>query len=431
MTSLSPSPNVHDRTHRIHGRPVDRAWRHVRALLLIVSAVSAALGSSSDAAVFPVGTTTRTFVDSTRSGRSVDCDIYYPGETSGANVPLADGAFPVVSFGHGFLIGTTRYEYLGNGLASSGFLVVMPRSEGGVFPDHEAFGLDLAFVIRALAEEAEQPGSLWDGHVEPESAVLGHSMGGGASFLAADADPTITAIANLAAAETNPSAIEAASRISIPALLLAGDGDCVTPPSQHQIPMYDALASPCRTLVTVIGGSHCQFADSGSVCELGEIGCDGPGIARSEQHTIVLELLVPWLDSQLRGDSAAWFAFQGRIEEEDVAFEQECTTADLPDPDRVNAGTVHSIPSLQISPNPTRDRVTLELPPELALRQSVPTLSVRIFDASGRSVDALSWDLAATSLGWDPGPDFPSGVYWVTAGVGSQILARGRLQLVR
>ncbi|MCA9758159.1 MAG: alpha/beta hydrolase [Candidatus Eisenbacteria bacterium] len=415
---------------RRNGPSVSPWWvGWIRILFVVISGIFAV---DAGAVVFPIGTTARTFVDSSRSNRDIACDVYYPGATSGQDVPTAEGAFPVVSFGHGFLIGTARYGYLGEGLASAGFIVVIPRSEGGVFPDHGAFGLDLAFVLRALAEEAEQPGSLWEDHVQPESAVLGHSMGGGASFLAADSDPGITAIANLAAAETNPSAIAAASRLSIPALLLAGENDCVTPPGEHQIPMYEALGSSCRTLVTVRGGSHCQFAESGSVCELGELGCNGPGISRAEQHAVVLDLLIPWLNSQLRGDLAAWNAFQQRIAQGNVFYEQDCAVTDVLEADSSDTETSQSVPPLVITPNPTTGYVSFQLPTSAGDPLDFPLpATLRVLDAAGRVLDTSTWESPDVALRWDRGTEVPSGVYWVTVESDSRLLARGRIQILR
>lgn len=375
-----------------------------------------------------VGTTARTFVDPARSGRSVACDVYYPAPTAGQNVPVAEGAFPILSFGHGYLIGAERYAYLGNGLASAGFIVVLAESEGGLFPDHGAFGLDLAFVLRALADESETPGALFEGHVAPESAVLGHSMGGGASFLAADSDPDIDAIANLAAAETNPSAIAAASRLTMPALLLAGELDCVTPPEDHQVPMYEALTSDCRTLVTIRQASHCQFAESGSLCELGEFSCDDPGLGRAEQQAVVLQLLVPWLRAQLTGDMGAWDEFQIRIAESDVIAVQDCALADLEE----FLSTHDAVPALRILPNPARgSRFTIAFAPGSAAPASSP-LSLRLVDARGRTLESRSWTPSSAPLQWDLGSrDLASGIYWIVASNGSATLGRGRLQVVK
>ena len=52
--------------------------------------------------------------------------------------------------------------------------------------------------------------------------------------------------------------------------MFCGTNDCVTPPADHQIPMYDALAGGWRTRVTITGASHCQFNSYSFLCALGE-----------------------------------------------------------------------------------------------------------------------------------------------------------------
>ena len=326
---------------------------------------------------YAIGHRTIVFVDPERADRQIPTEVYYPAETPGESVPIAAGPFPVLSFGHGYVMTVGSYEFLYNGLVPRGRIVALPTTEGGFFPSHEQLGLDLAFVLSALRAEGEDPASPFYGEVAPTSAVMGHSMGGGASVLAARADPTITVLANFAAAETNPSAIEAAADVSQPALIFAGSLDCVTPPAQHQIPIYEALASPCRALITVTGASHCQFADYNYLCSLGEGGCDSPTISRSEQHAIVLRLLDPWLRAQLDGDGEAWAEYQALLEQEEgfVAV-QDCEVAQAPAEER----SAYPPPlSLRVEPNPSRGAVDLlfDLPEPVSV-------CLEIHDAAGR-----------------------------------------------
>ena len=71
--------------------------------------------------------------------------------------------------------------------------------------------------------------------------------------------------------------------------------------------MY-ANHNDCKGYVLITGGSHCQFANSNFICELGELACPGDGISESEQHAAVLEILTPWLQAYLKTDYAAWEA---------------------------------------------------------------------------------------------------------------------------
>jgi hypothetical protein len=166
--------------------------------------------------------------------------------------------------------------------------------------------------------------------IDSMSCVMGHSMGGGAAFLAAQQSPSIKAIATLAAAETSPSAINAAASLSIPALLLAGGNDCVTPPSGHQIPMYNSLQSDCKTYISINGGSHCQMAEYNFYCAFGEATCSpSPAISRAQQHLVINRYLTPWLQSILKGDETAGEVFDSTLRvDPEVTWLKNCVLCD-------------------------------------------------------------------------------------------------------
>lgn len=243
--------------------------------------------------------------------RTIPCDVYHPADAPGIDVPLAGGIFPVLVLGHGFVMSTGAYTNFSEAFVPRGYILVLPTTESGLIPAHEEFGLDLAFIAQAVQAANGDTLSPFFGHVAPATALMGHSMGGGASFLGADGNPSIQTLVNFAAAETNPSAIVAATNVLVPTLMFAASEDCVTPIPDHQQPMYDALTVPCRALVTVLGGGHCYFAESNFNCSFGEFTC-GPNltISREEQHDAVEDLAGLWLDHFLKGDMPAFTAFQ-------------------------------------------------------------------------------------------------------------------------
>ena len=211
---------------------------------------------------FQIGHTTINFTDPTRNNRVIASEVYYPSDTIGDNVPMTttNGVFPVLSFGHGFVMTWDAYQNFWNALVPNGYILVFPKTEGAFSPSHLDFGKDLAFVLDQMNVLNANPTSLFYNRVSSMNAVMGHSMGGGASFLAAQLNSSIKTIVNFAPAETNPSAINAAASITIPSLIFSGINDCVTPPNTNQIPMYNSLTSSCKTLISIIGGSHCQMA---------------------------------------------------------------------------------------------------------------------------------------------------------------------------
>jgi len=397
---------------------------HVCSLLLLVGLLLPAAAL----AQFAVGTADVTYNDPDRDGRPVPVDLYYPATADGANQPVADppaGGFATVAIGHGYQMSAGVYGWLAEELARIGCVVAVPRTGGELFPSHGTFGLDLAFAARTLRDAGDDDGSPFFGRMSDRALLMGHSMGGGASLLGLAGDPSLTGVANFAAAETNPSAIAACGQIDRPALLFAGTNDCVTPPADHQVPMYDALAGGWRALVTLDGASHCQFAEYSFICSLGEF-CSAD-ISRTEQHDRVWFLLEPWVRAIGLGDQAQAQVFQERLETSSwLAFEQAGAIATAAPPPTDLA------PRLAVAPNPFNPITTVQL--ELPADGSV---SLRLFDARGRLVrDLATGDLRAGrhDIRWDgrdqAGRNVAAGIYLarLESTVGQ---ATARLVLVR
>ena len=246
-----------------------------------------------------LGHTTLTFTDATRNNRSIPCEIYYPATSAGDNTTALDPAFlalsgyPAIAVGHGFVIGAANYDLIASQLIPFGFVVALVNTETGFSPNHQEFGLDLAFVTHALQLESQNSSSILHNIVNQErEAIIGHSMGGGAAWLAAASDPLIDAIVGLAPAETNPSAIAAAASVNCNTLVFSGSEDAVTPPADNHQPIFDGT-NGCKTFVSLTGGSHCGFIDSGTLCDFGEP--LGGNLSRADQQEAYLTLMTAWL----------------------------------------------------------------------------------------------------------------------------------------
>ena len=246
-----------------------------------------------------LGHTTLTFTDAARNNRSIPCEVYYPalsaGENTAALAPafLALTGYPAIAVGHGFVIGAANYSLIAEQLIPFGFVVALVNTETGFSPSHENFGLDLAFVTHALQQESQNSTSILYNIVNQEKeAIIGHSMGGGAAWLAAASDPLIDAVVGLAPAETNPSAIAAAASVNCNTLVFSGSEDAVTPPADNHQPIFDG-SNGCKTFVSLTGGSHCGFIDSGTLCDFGEP--LGGSLPRADQQEAYLTLMTAWL----------------------------------------------------------------------------------------------------------------------------------------
>jgi dienelactone hydrolase len=275
---------------------------------------------------YQIGHTTVTFNDPTRNGgfgsgggpgRQIQTEVYYPTYTAGENTPVATFPdFPVIVFGHGFAMGWDAYENIWEHLVPQGYIMAFVRTEGSLIPapSHGDFGQDLALVSTKMLALNAAAGSLFNGKVKQKSVIMGHSMGGGATMLAAANNANIAGIVGLAPAETNPSAIGVCANISVPALIFSGSSDGVTPPAEHHLPIYQGISSTCKSFVSITGGAHCYFANSNFNCDFGEsTSSQGISITRAEQQQKTFAILDPWLQYVLGEDCFALNAFQSSL----------------------------------------------------------------------------------------------------------------------
>ena len=257
------------------------------------------------------------YKDNSRN-RDVLAEVYYPANAAGDDVPLASGQFPVMVFGHGFVMTWDSYSFLWNYFVPKGYICVFPRREGGISPNHTNYGLDLAFLSNLFPNVLNNDAtSAFYQHVSNKTAIMGHSMGGGASFLACKNNTQATTMVTFAAANTNPPSIDSAVKVTIPTLVLAGAEDCVAPTADHQLPMYNNTSANLKYFVELVGASHCKFSDGNSAtCNFGEttscIGW-GPFLTVQEQQTRVLTLIEPWLNYYLKENCNEWTTFSNNL----------------------------------------------------------------------------------------------------------------------
>ena len=347
-----------------------------------------AVAQSGLAQPFQIGHTTITFTDPTRSNRVIPTEIYYPADVAGDNVSMTAvaGTFPVLSFGHGFVMTWDAYQNFWNALVPNGYIMAFPKTEGSLSPSHLDFGKDLAFVIDQMTVLNNDASSVFYNRVSTMNAVMGHSMGGGASFLAAQLNSSIKTIVNFAPAETNPSAVNAAASVSIPALIFSGVNDCVTPPNVHQIPLYNGLSSTCKTLISIIGGSHCQMANSNFFCTVGESSCSPqPTISRAVQQATVNTYLLPWLNYQLKGNCPQGNLFDPQIVADNaITFQKNCLQCnDLSQQDSLTANPI------KVFPNPVSNHLNV-------IGMTGMSYGLKLYDINGKIISVTDFTTSTT-----------------------------------
>jgi len=331
---------------------------------------------------FLVGNSEISYTDTTRNNRQISTLVFYPATIEGTNTPVADGMFPVISFGHGFLMDYQAYAYLWEDLVPRGYILAFANTETGFTPSHLNFGLDMVFVLKALVAEGISPESAFFEHIAEKTLVMGHSMGGGCAYIGlSESGFEATAIVSLAAsAETTPSAIEAAAQIEIPNLVFAAQADSLTPNNENQIPIYENSGSYCKTYINILGGAHCYFAEVNFTCDLGEtLAGSTPTISRNQQHENVLTFLQPYLAYYLNNNTSAWDTFTGLLyNSTDVNYMIDCNT-------QSSKGRVSTIPFC-ISPNPTSGATTIDFNQSMTGK----TITLELFNAQLQSIEKMT-----------------------------------------
>ena len=364
---------------------------------LILSILAGAVSLSA----YDVAQINRTYVDPSRDNREIPTQIYYPVLEQQIRKGQRQ-AFPLIAFAHGWILPVSTYATLRDDLVSQGWIMAFPTTESGLFPNHLDFALDLEFVAHGVLAENYQNGSELFGQVLQYSVLMGHSMGGGASVLAA-ANTSCDALVTLAAAETDPSAIASATQVTIPSLTLAGGSDVITPPDQHQVPIFQNLASTYKSYVSFNGVGHLNIYT----------------------NSLVLTAIRTWLDYALSDDNSALAAWFGFLDQNLDALSY--LNVGYPE---VVASDPHAAPylsRLEIWPNPARSAASLRYRLDQGGR-----VCLTLFDLRGRKLRTLyegqrppgshQLDFATE--------DLPSGMYLARLQAGNRA-SRGWLTLVK
>ena len=367
---------------------------------LFILFVSLALISK--AQTFPVGHMSINFKDASRTGgysisggiamsgtgRNIGTEVYYPAVGAGNNTAVAAGQFPIVVFGHGFAMTYDNYDNIYNRLAALGYIVLLPRTEGSIFPNpnHADFGADLKLLATQglLLNAATTPTALatFNGKVIQKSAIGGHSMGAGCSYIAAQNNSTLTCLFNFAAATSNTtgvSSVAGANLVTVPTLVISGEKDNVAD-STVQNSHYNPTASNIKFHSIIKDVTHCDFGNGMSVtCTIGQAACNTAS-CNAIYFNRYMSYLEPFLANQLKSDCAAGNTFMSLIQNPSVDRVGRkingsiaCTTTALLDQSLVN--------TLSVFPNPTNGKINIAYTTEIT-----SAIVFELYDISGRLI---------------------------------------------
>jgi pimeloyl-ACP methyl ester carboxylesterase len=243
-----------------------------------------------------------TYKDTSRNNRLITAELFYP--TVLEDSSIADGNFSLIVFAHGYQQEFNDYNYIYEKLTPMGYILAFLTTEQGLTIDIDTFAEDITFLQETLLNS--EPILL--NHLKSTSALMGHSTGGGAIYLADAISSQSTTLISMAALGdvygpiygTNP--IDIASSITTSSLILSGSKDCITPSEIHQQPLFNNLKGK-KDMITIDGGDHCGFSDSFNCPKAEAASCglffQGTTIEETTQRKITLDKIIPWLNEYL------------------------------------------------------------------------------------------------------------------------------------
>jgi pimeloyl-ACP methyl ester carboxylesterase len=234
-------------------------------------------------------------------GRKVEVLLLYPKGT---------GPLLWVVFSPGFLFTGLAYRSWGELLASHGMATALVSYAYSLFnPDHRVLVADLLFVLDTLPAEAQRYGVRLDPF---RVALVGHSLGGKLSFLAA-AERPVQAVVGLDPVDGGapgvidpvrfPSAVAVLGSVRAPVLLLGAEygkrvkfGTPCAPQDANFRKFFEASLAPALK-VEQRGAGHVDYLDNhncGLLCSVCWPGDDPPAV-RAQAQTYVLLFLQGYL----------------------------------------------------------------------------------------------------------------------------------------
>ncbi len=298
----------------------------------ILFLVATFITSSSFAQVWEVGTHTMTFVDSSRGNRQIETQIFYPSDIGGTGSPMgspSDKRFPLIVFGHDTDVDYANYSYLWERLVNKGFFLAFPKTEMGPNPNVDELAKDMAFIASQFVVMRFTPGSFYFFRYNLRACMMGHGTGGGAATLAMQYYPLARTYVSLAATETVPSAINAASLITKPSVVITGDEDCVSPSASNSELIFNNIDSDCKTYINMFGASHCHFAMDAGACTATEVLCTGNTANSAAINWNTTYLLISFLRYFMKDNVVALPRFEWKLthkdKQDDWSYIYSCT----------------------------------------------------------------------------------------------------------
>ena len=297
---------------------------------------------------------------------------YFEGQAiRGTSYDFSMSPYPLVILSPGFSFGAPTYAWLGEHLASYGFVVLAPEHHEHLDPENELWRATIRRPqdILALMDYIDgqvRPGGAFTGLIDPDRvAVVGHSYGGYTALAAAGAQidthafeshcadaldakepgawlcdvllPHMADMAAMAGLDSIPEGLWPAwtdprvdaivplasdafffgqaglAEINVPVMAIGGTADNDAPYMWGTYPAYEYVSSPKKVRIALDNAEHMIFTGPCETIPLyfkffsGEF-CTDPGWDRQYAHNLVRHFTTAFLLAELKQDTDAAFA---------------------------------------------------------------------------------------------------------------------------
>jgi len=217
--------------------------------------IGLAIGREFDERLYEV----RTYETEVTSEAFAGATVFYPLTLS------FDPPNGAVAFMPGYRAPASIYEWWGPALASLGYSVFILETNTPTDALAARANALIAAVDFIKSENQNSSAPVADKIDIEKIAIMGHSMGGGASLLAAtQIEDDIKAVIPLAlyCCEPGQSFSGDYGNLEVPAMIIASAEDEVAPPSDHAKLLYDSIGGR-KTYIEFASGDHMFVSNSG------------------------------------------------------------------------------------------------------------------------------------------------------------------------
>ena len=229
---------------------------------------------------------------------------------------------PVILIGHGFQLPAKQYNGYADRLASHGFIACTVDFPAGFSPNHAGNAQDMVGALDWVLVQSASGGSPLQGKVDiNQIGVMGHSLGGKVSVLAAKTDARFKAVLGLdpvdaATGCTDKTLCPDASDslpLPIPTAFLGETLDATgsfqaCAPAADNYQTFFATAGAPSVEVTLNGANHMSFIDDLASCGLTCNFCQKATLPSADALDIARAYSVAFFARHLRGQTGydAW-----------------------------------------------------------------------------------------------------------------------------